>query len=117
MLNDKLAVKQGLDETTREVINKLHLLREFIEDYKTTNPKKIKFLYKEWYENELLLQKLWKFKVDENYIRFWEFPYCTCPKMDNEDRYPTGHYIVHGDCPVHGEEAKKIASNSAKKEL
>lgn len=115
MHNPKLADKQGLDHTTREVIDKLHILRDFLEDHArrlmTTNDSEeyevsvtdlIKSTYDVWFENEQLLQKLWKFREDKDYIKFWTFPACTCPKMDNDDAYPHGRYVTVQNCPIHG---------------
>jgi len=52
---------------------------------------------------EFELQYLWGFPKDPNFHRFWDRQKCLCPKMDNDDRYPTGNYIVAGNCPLHGE--------------
>lgn len=57
----------------------------------------------EWTSNEYALQELWGFPKDVRYHKFWEMAGCTCPKMDNEDAYPTGYYTRSGDCPLHGE--------------
>lgn len=107
MHNPTLADKQGLDELTREIIDALHVSREALnivgETARTdeTNDR-MKIIYDFWYKNEKLLQKLWKFPEDDKYIKFWEFGGCTCPKMDNDDRYPTEHYITVENCKVHG---------------
>lgn len=105
MHNPRLADKQGLDETTREVIDTLHDYRDMLEKdalFSVNNPTILREIYKVWYKNEKLLQKLWKFGLDENYIRFWTFPGCICPEYDNEDAYPTGRYVVNCECPLHG---------------
>jgi hypothetical protein len=112
--NPKLADKQEVSELNREVIDKLHVLRELLVDH-SINLKSLDYTdmeyseaqyqketYKEWFENEQLLQKLWNFPGDDNYIRFWEFPACTCPKMDNNDNYPNGRYVQVQNCPIHG---------------
>jgi hypothetical protein len=51
---------------------------------------------------EYRLQDLWGFTRDSAYFKRWYRPRCTCPKMDNNDRYPTEHYITTMDCPLHG---------------
>jgi hypothetical protein len=62
------------------------------------------------YYNEVLthleyrLQELWGFEKDSNFHRFWDRPHCTCPKMDNDDRFPTGHYVTNLTCLLHGGE-------------
>lgn len=52
-------------------------------------------------EAEFLLQNLWGFSSDACYHKFWERPKCVCPKMDNEDRYPSRNYIISEDCILH----------------
>jgi len=53
-------------------------------------------------EIEFELQYEWGFDCNQKFFKFWERPKCTCPKMDNDDRYPTGYYITNSDCPLHG---------------
>jgi len=75
------------------------------QNYSETEHSEIEYqkeTYKIWYENEKLLQKLWKFDDNEDYIKFWNFPACTCPKMDNNDNYPCGRYVQVQNCPIHG---------------
>lgn len=52
---------------------------------------------------EATLQTLWGFPVDDRYYMFWLRPKCECPIMDNNERYPTGYYVINGGCPIHGE--------------
>jgi hypothetical protein len=116
--NKDLADKQGVPELHREVIDKLHILRYLIErnvkelmvsmknKVSTEDSDEVVMLiqtnYTIWMDNEKLLQKLWKFKEDEGYIRTWNFPACSCPKMDNEDAWPYGPYIISQPCIIHG---------------
>lgn len=112
MHNPKLADKQNVSELNRKIIDKLHVLRYFIEenvrDIIESNEdgndrdELIQENYETWFENEQLLQELWNFPKDDNHIKFWTFPGCACPKMDNEDAYPTGYYVKVQNCPVHG---------------
>jgi len=46
-------------------------------------------------------QKLWGFEPNNTYHRWWEVPKCTCPKLDNADRYPSKYRIIAGNCPIH----------------
>jgi hypothetical protein len=57
---------------------------------------------------EIELQKLWGFPEDLNYYRFWNVVGCSCPKMDNNDRYPHGYYVTNADCILHGKEQERI---------
>ncbi len=68
----------------------------------TEDPKLLKSLVKDITECEYELQKLWKFSIESRFHRFWETPKCQCPTMDNNDWYPTGHYIINNSCPLHG---------------
>lgn len=49
------------------------------------------------------LQDAWKFPKDICYHKFWLLPKCECPKMDNDDAYPTGRYVMNSACPIHGD--------------
>lgn len=51
---------------------------------------------------EFKLQELWGFPKDARWHKFWEVSHCLCPKMDNNDWYPTGRCFISGNCPVHG---------------
>lgn len=51
---------------------------------------------------EFELQRLWKFDENDKFHRFWDTPKCQCPKMDNDDAYPTGYYVTNLSCPLHG---------------
>lgn len=118
MHNPKLADKQNIDTTTREIIDNLHILRDHIvkdsvnhinlsnntgQNVHNYHIIRVRDLYTTWFRNELLLQRLWKFKYNPSYIRFWDFPGCNCPVSDNEDRYPHGNYIISSKCMVHGD--------------
>ncbi len=116
--NPRLADKQDVGEFERKLIDKLHILRyllnanvsELYQKYQKSKQKKKKELlkqlinsnYEEWIENERVLQKLWNFEENDNFIKFWDFPACSCPHMDNNDNYPTGYYIKSQTCIIHG---------------
>lgn len=51
---------------------------------------------------EFTLQEAWHFKRDAKYHRFWDMPKCSCPILDNEDRYGSGQVIHNSSCPIHG---------------
>ena len=102
MINTKHPKYDELDEYTKLAINSLHYAREIIEQQASLNDKIAERLYIVWYELELALQDLWGFEYDPNRIKWWKYPRCTCPKLDNEDAYPAGYYITNDDCPIHG---------------
>ena len=106
MINTQHPKYSELDEDTKLTINNLHYIKEIIEQQATLNNKIAKKLYVTWYELNLALQDLWNFEYDPNYIKWWKYPKCTCPKLDNEDAYPTGYYVIDNNCPVHGDNVK-----------
>ena len=105
-LNEYLILQQKLSEVEVEQILRLHEYKLTIcakmEALLPDNPK-IKVYAKDLEQLEFLLQDAWKFERNINYHKFWEAPHCTCPKMDNDDAWPSGHYIRNFGCPVHGE--------------
>lgn len=92
-----------LSDEQKEVITTLHHVRSLIEQAAHVTSGIARTLYPLWYKNEKTLQKMWGFEDNETYIKFWQYPYCACPKMDNNDSYPSGHYYINGNCPIHGE--------------
>ena len=51
---------------------------------------------------EFELQKNWNFPQDKLFHTWWnKFSGCTCPKMDNAERFGFEKIIVT-DCPFHG---------------
>lgn len=102
-LNARLVAQKNLSSDDVEWIKKFHVDRLGIEEVmENASHKDLKGLYALWYDNQRTLQEAWKFPLNDNFIRFWNVPQCTCPKMDNEDAYPTGYYTVNSSCPVHG---------------
>lgn len=105
-LNERLILQQQLSESEVAEILRLHeyklTIRAKMKALPPDNPK-IKAYAKDLEQIEFLLQDAWKFERNINYHKFWEAPHCTCPKMDNDDAWPSGHYIRNFGCPVHGE--------------
>ena len=61
-----------------------------------------KFLADELKLLEFELQENWNFPKDEKYHTWWNrFKGCTCPKMDNDERFGYDK-IISEDCPFHG---------------
>ena len=105
-LNEHLILQQKLSESEVAEILRLHeyklTIRAKMKALPPDNPK-IKAYAKDLEQVEFLLQDAWKFERNIHYHKFWEAPHCTCPKMDNDDAWPSGHYVRHLGCPVHGE--------------
>ncbi len=103
ILNKALLDQQKCWENL-EHLKAVHKERLKLED-KMKRVKRIKTLrkYDEKYtELEFELQELWGFPRNANYHRFWNRPQCECPKLDNEDAYLSGYYVVNGHCKLHG---------------
>jgi len=85
-------------------IKDLHLLKMQIMDFMDTceDNKWLRNLGETLRRLEFALQRLWGFPEDKNYHRWWYHSKCSCPKMDNDDAYPTGYSYISGDCPLHG---------------
>ncbi len=103
--NPTLANHQNVPQLDRDLIDDLHVYRASLEAEarETTDPTSLRQLYATWLQNEHTLQRLWNFPPNDDYIRFWTFPHCTCPKLDNNDAYPSGRYYISGTCPIHGD--------------
>ncbi len=102
--NQKMLAEMGVSEENEKEINELHEYRDGI--FKAMEEEedhwKLRDLYSLFIDNERRLQELWGFPLDDNYIKFWEVPKCSCPKMDNRDNYPYGYYVTVQSCILHG---------------
>lgn len=102
MINMQLANERKLsDEDIKNIIYR-QKYRETLAEMYTSGKYSARLYQEEWTANEFELQKLWGFPEDQQYHKFWKMQGCTCPKMDNEDAYPTGFYVNNGSCPLHG---------------
>ena len=103
-ISENLLTKQDAWDNL-ERINALHVERLELEDkiLDIDDPKVLSTLDVLYSTLELELQEAWGFPMDAKFHKFWNRPKCRCPKMDNNERYPHGRYIVNGDCPLHGE--------------
>ncbi|UOF80632.1 hypothetical protein [Caudoviricetes sp.] len=104
-LNQRLVSQKQLTKAKIEVIKNWYLKAYKQTEYmKTaTDPVLLKAAAAEWHNIQFALQKAWGFPEDKKYHRWWYLPQCTCPKLDNDDAYPTGYYTVSANCPVHGD--------------
>jgi len=91
------------------VLKTLHSVRLCIEDGMKTESEKDKpdeqvmdVFNEMWESNQFNLQEAWGFPKDSKFHRFWDIPACECPRMDNSDNYPYGHYVTSGGCNIHG---------------
>lgn len=104
-INKKLLISQKVTAEQLENIRQLHTARLFLEESMKTAPiYRLSELNEIWIKIQSDLQLNWNFNQDVNFVRFWDVPRCSFPKMDNEERYPYGRYIINTGCPVHGSE-------------
>ena len=103
-INARLVANQGVDSDEVIKIDNLHKVRNcyltLMEN--TDDASELKRLSLLITQIDFQLQKLWRFKVDSTYHRFWDLPKCQCPKSDNQDTYGTGHRYINPNCPIHG---------------
>lgn len=109
VLNESLAKRQKITDAQLEALKLTHQLRwmlfEIAKD--TKEPLQLKMLAALFDSLESEQQELWNFPRDVNFHYFFEFPGCTCPKMDNRERLGTPYRIIAQDCPIHGSNLKK----------
>lgn len=104
-LNGFLVEKQGLTPEEVETIKELHIIKDQLLDILEDGVNLS--IAEQVRDIEFQLQIAWKFTTKEkgfnwNYWRFWTLPFCTCPKLDNEDNFPHGYYVINCSCPYHG---------------
>lgn len=68
---------------------------------KAVEPQDILDLTYEWTKIEFNIQEVWGFERNYSFHRFWENPHCTCPTLDNMDRYGTKYHVHSLNCPIH----------------
>lgn len=105
MLNPVMVEKQGLSRKEQLKIIVLHEEKNRLigEMRDATDNEKIRELADRITEVEYSLQKSWGFQLDANYHRWYDLPHCSCPKVDNEERWGTSQPgIYNADCIIHG---------------
>jgi hypothetical protein len=103
-LNTGLAQRQKVTDEQLDALKLSHQLRWMLfETAKLTKePLRLKMLAALFDALEFEQQKLWNFPQDGNYHRFFDFPGCKCPRMDNIDALGTPYKITVENCPIHG---------------
>jgi len=113
-LSPSLAEKQKISDSRLENLKKLHIskdeLFEMMDLSDPENPPSELFFpecAKLLKDIEFLMQKEWRFSEDEACHTWWcKAPHCTCPKLDNAERFGTKYKIIREDCPLHGNKVK-----------
>jgi len=119
-LNGKL-----IGNLTNLTIEKVEELKDtYIEMFKifeqienSTNRVKIFKLNQQIEPLEFKMQKLFGFKVNRNYHRWWRnCPKCTCPEMDNKDALGTEFRYYNDNCFIHGSQTRNLVERKLKLE-
>lgn len=105
IINPKLAATRNLTDETLADIAKLHVTRyltcKAAEALSGESSPELTALFESFIANESALQELWGFPIDGTYHEWYEFPHCTCPKMDNKERRGTKYQVFTVGCPIH----------------
>lgn len=102
MINYDLARQQNLSPEIIAKLEVLHQYRDHLEAERLEGRINRNVFLSLWTANEYKLQELWGFPKSSAYHRFWDAEGCTCPRLDNDDAYPTGYYVINETCPLHG---------------
>jgi hypothetical protein len=102
-LNHKMVERQGVSDATLELIKQSHVERFklFKTALATDDVTTLRSLAAQFEELEFRQQELWGFGRNADYHRWFDFPKCTCPKLDNMDRMGTSYRVYSEDCPIH----------------
>jgi len=101
-LLDKQNCWQNLELIKELCSNRLHIEDQMAEiDSFLDLPDAIKNLNDQWTEIQFKLQEAWGFERNSKMHRFWDIPACECPKLDNDDAYPSGYYVIDENCKLH----------------
>jgi hypothetical protein len=110
-LNERLVTRLGVSDENLEEIKRLHWHKlALFDDMVTNESSEVVLRNKKLYESyvyaieqiEFKLQELWGFTQNRDFHYWFDVPLCTCPKMDNRERYGTPYRIISGDCKLHG---------------
>lgn len=89
------------------LIKKLHMEKLYLEKRMKKAPLELlKVMDAKYTKIEFALQKAWGFKRSRVMHKFWNRPRCKCPKIDNDDRYPSKYCSISPNCPLHGDRLK-----------
>ena len=103
-LNSDLIEQQGVTEEGIKRILDLHKLKSIVFDcmLDTDDADELHYLADCVEHVEYALQEAWGFPLDRNFHYWRNVPKCSCPELDNRERYGTEYRIIDCKCPVHG---------------
>ncbi len=95
-------LQDRLDDMTEVELAALQALHDLLAEVKK-NPRGRKYDPVAFIQDvEFTMQGLWGFSRDEDYHTHWlTLKGCTCPELDNIERFGTGK-IINKSCPWHG---------------
>jgi plasmid maintenance system killer protein len=104
ILNGNLAVRQKVTPKELEALKTSHVLKDriFTLARNTDNMFALRMLANVFETLEYEQQRLWHFPLNKDFHLFFEFPGCTCPKMDNREMLGFDRSVMDSGCPVHG---------------
>ena len=114
-LNENLARKQNITESELDALIVSHKLRHYIfqlSERHVSNASTQRMLAKVFEELEYEQQALWGFAKDNKYHCFYDFPGCSCPKMDNSERLGHSSKVHNALCPIHGFKVEENDDNT-----
>ncbi len=102
-LNPALILKNKL---TRDEVKQLIQLHQskivlFNEAEKEIDRVKLQALVADLENLEFEIQACSKLRRDKNYHRWFDFPKCTCPKVENEQNLSTAKRVINPNCIAH----------------
>ena len=105
-LNQELLVRQKVTDAQIDELEKIYdelvLLVNTVNKLKKISPEEGSAFAKQMEDIEFKLQDNWNFPRSELHHTWWNrFNKCTCPKMDNYERFGFKK-IKSLDCPFHG---------------
>jgi hypothetical protein len=109
-LNSLFACKHQLSEEQIAAWKETHIMRAsiFKQAALTKDSRKLKLLATLFEELEFQQQNLLGLTLDKSFHRWYELPGCTCPKMDNSERFGFNQRIINiTSCPVHSKPERK----------
>ena len=111
-LNSNLVKSQRLTKDDIELVQLRYrqLFDLFKDAAREDDDLALKHIGEEIQNAEFRLQEAWKFPLDANFHRYWyRAPKCTCPVLDNDERFGTKWHITSTYCPLHsaGDEKKE----------
>ena len=105
ILNQKMVEQQELTEEDIKLVQLCYeqLFELFKEAKEEDDDVALHRIGKSIQNAEFNLQEAWKFPRDARYHRYWyRAPKCTCPIIDNDEAFGTGHNVIQANCPLHG---------------